>query len=278
MSKEQQRARRQRLGGQLRGLLVAQAGQGLGLGEQPGGDLHLQHQLQRGGRLAAAGAAGEEVGRAVGQADAGGVAEEDAVEAAQQRQQGGLGGQAAVEGLGEQRGEEIDGPVVEALLEGVVRDVDAEVLGGEVGQVLQRGGRLLEQGEDQRLGEGAAAQKAPAPAEAGVLGQPVGGVVEQVVQGGVQFRYTDGHGRLRGLGGSWRTHPIPGLPFRSFRYLPGHGVNSRPFSLGEGERERAAMNRRTPGRGEGKGKSSGVSWRVVERARSCHSPFPNHRR
>src|SRR5262249_31076535 len=113
--------------------------------------------------------------------------------------------------------------------EGVVGGGDTEVLGGEVGKVLQRGVRLVQQGEDQGPGENAAGELAAALAETGVLCQLVGGVVEEVVQGGMQFRYTDDHGRLRGTGGLWQIHPIPDLPFRSF-HQPSSPCVSTPHS------------------------------------------------
>ena len=134
-----------------------------------------------------------EVGQAGGEGDRGGVAQVDAVEAAQHGQQGGPGGEAVPHGLFEQGGEELAGGLAYALVEGLGGDVDVEVLVGEVGEVLQGGGVLGQQAEDHGLGENRAAQLAFTQAEAGLAGQAAGGVVEQVVQHAVQFRYTEDH-------------------------------------------------------------------------------------
>src|SRR5262249_40013321 len=89
-----------------------------------------------------------------------------------------------------------DGPV-----EGRGGTGGAERVRGGVGEVVQGGGRVLQQGEDQGLGEGRAGELAGAAAEAGGTGEGVGGVVEEVVQGGMQFGYTQ-HGEAPGADSS----------------------------------------------------------------------------
>jgi hypothetical protein len=83
--------------------------------------------------------------------------------------------------------EETRGGLGEALVEGLRGDGDVEGIGGGVGEVIEGGGGVVQQGEDEGLGEDGSGELAGALAEAGVAGQRVGGVLEEVVQHRLEF-------------------------------------------------------------------------------------------
>src|SRR5581483_4277706 len=217
---QQQGPRGQGLAGDLGHLLVVQASQQRQFSELPRGDLGLQDQFDGGGlsvRAVTSPPAGKEGGQTGGQGDQGAVPQEDGAEATQQGQQGGpYRVEGIVEGVQEEVAQEGGGLGSETLVKGLGGDGGVQAVGAGVGKIVEGRSRLLQQGEDQGLGEDRPGELAVPLAETGIAGQPVGGVQEEVVQGRVQLGYTQ-HGEAPGSNGLWQNHLILDLPSLKIR-------------------------------------------------------------
>lgn len=159
------------------------ATQGTALEVQPEGQLQRRGGAMRG----RAAAATPGVGQGVGQGDGAAVEHDQLGEAVQQRRGRGLGADDVGGGLGQQQAEELGGLGGEPLDQGLGGEVGAGDRRG-VGQAGLGGVRVLQPGEDQRLGEPRAGQQPSASDKAAPLGDLVGDGRQEGLHGAGQLR------------------------------------------------------------------------------------------